>query len=55
MDLWTWRRPLRFTVGPGKVHLRIVSGEEIQKAKAKLEAMRRPIVASTGLREVAAE
>ena len=40
--LWTWGRALRFIDGPDEVHLRIVSRDEIGKAKADPGA-RRPI------------
>lgn len=32
--LWTWGRSLRFIDGPDEVHLRVVSRDEIAKAKA---------------------
>jgi acyl-CoA dehydrogenase len=31
---WTWGRALRFIDGPDEVHLRVVSRDEIAKAKA---------------------
>lgn len=33
--LWTWGRALRFIDGPDEVHLRVVSRDEIGKAKAR--------------------
>ncbi len=36
--LWTWGRALRFIDGPDEVHLRVVSRDEVGKAKRRLEA-----------------
>jgi acyl-CoA dehydrogenase len=33
--LWTWGRALRFVDGPDEVHLRVVSRDELAKAKAR--------------------
>jgi acyl-CoA dehydrogenase len=38
--LWTWGRALRFIDGPDEVHLRVVSREEINKAKASNRDLR---------------
>jgi acyl-CoA dehydrogenase len=37
--LWTWGRALRFIDGPDEVHLRVVSRDEIGKAKARRDAV----------------